>query len=135
MKGILDSISYICPITGNSLIDTILFAIIAAISFVIAWKLTGAVSNSTGSHDSRGMSSLHWLLRFVVTIVLLGVVIAVINFIHWIISWPWWGYLILGLGVVGLVGAIIFVNYFIKKKKHKNMFSEKESAIVNKYEQ
>ena len=65
MKAVLDFISNICPITGDSLVDTILFAIIAAIAFFVAWKLTGAVADFTGSYDSGGMSALHWIIRFV----------------------------------------------------------------------
>ena len=117
MKAILDFISNICPITGNSLIDTILFAIITAIAFLVAWKLTGAAADFSGSYDSDGMSALHWIIRFVVFFLLLGIVLGIVNFIHWVGSWPWWGYLILGLSVAGAIAGVILIIVFRKKKK------------------
>lgn len=118
MKAILDFISNICPITGNSLIDTILFAIITAIAFSVAWKLTGAAADFTGSYDSGGMSALHWIIRFIVFFLLLGIVLAIINFIHWVGSWPWWGYLILGLSIAGGITGVVLIIVFRKKNKH-----------------
>lgn len=59
MKSALDFISNICPITGDSLVDTILFAIIAAIAFIVVWKLTGAAAEFSDSYDSGWMSVLH----------------------------------------------------------------------------
>ena len=117
MKAILDFISNICPITGNSLIDTILFAIITAIAFLVAWKLTGAAADFSGSYDSDGMSALHWIIRFVVFFLLLGIVLGIVNFIHWVGSWPWWGYLILGLSVAGAIAGVVLIIVFRKKKK------------------
>ena len=97
---IIDIISTICPITGNGMIDTLLFAIIAGISFKVAWSLTGAFAGSTGYHDSDGMSLLHWIIRILVFIGLLSVILGIVHLIRWLLSWPWWGYLIFGLSVL-----------------------------------
>lgn len=120
MKAVLDFISNICPITGDSLIDTILFAIIAAVAFAVARKLTGATADFTGSYDSSGMSALHWIIRFIVFFLLLGIVLGIVNFIRWVGSWPWWGYLVLGLSVGGAIAGVILITIFRKKKKIKS---------------
>ena len=117
MKAILDFISNICPLTGDGIIDTILFAIITAIAFSVAWKLTGAAADFSGSYDSDGMSALHWIIRFVVFFLLLGIVLGIVNFIHWVGSWPWWGYLILGFSVAGAIAGVVLIIVFRKKKK------------------
>ena len=119
MKAILDFISNICPITGDSLVDTILFAIIAAIAFFAAWKLTGAIADFTELYISSGMSILHWLIRFIVFFILLGIVLGIVKLIGWINSWPWWGYLILGLGIIGVIVVIIFI-VVVRKRKRSN---------------
>ena len=117
MKAILDFISNICPITGDSLVDTILFAIIAAIAFLAAWKLTGAIADFTEFYNSSGMSILHWLIRFIVFFILLGIVLGIVKLIGWINSWPWWGYLILAIGVVGVIAGIVLIVVFRKRKR------------------
>lgn len=117
MKAILDFISNICPITGDGLIDTILFAIITAIAFSVAWKLTGAAADFSGSYDSDGMSALHLIIRFVVFFLLLGIVLGIVNFIRWVGSWPWWCYLMLGLSVAGAIAGAVLIIVFRKKKK------------------
>jgi hypothetical protein len=119
MKAILDFISNICPITGDGLVDTILFTIITAIAFFVAWNLTRAVADFSGSYDSGGMSALHWLVRALVFFLLLGIVIGIVNFIRWVGSWPLWGYLILGLGVTGAITGIVLIVVFRKKKNLK----------------
>ena len=132
MKAILDFISNICPITGDSLIDTILFAIIAAIALYAAWKLTGAAADFSGSYDSGGMSALHWLIRFFVFFLLLGIVLGIVNFIRWVGSWPWWGYLILGLGVASAIAGIVLIVAFRKKRHSKDKENDDEEQIETK---
>lgn len=119
MKSVLDFISNICPITGDSFTDTILFAIIAAIAFLVAWKLTGAAADFSGSHNPGCMSALHWFTRFFVFFLLLGIVLGIVNFIRWVGSWPWWGYLILGLGVANAIAVIVLIVAFRKKRHSK----------------
>ena len=122
---IIDIISTICPITGNGIIDTVLFAIIAGISFKVAWSLTGAFAGSTGYHDSHAMSLLHRIIRILVFIGLLSVVLGIVHFIRWLLSWPWWGYLIFGVSILLIAGGIIAIG-FIKKKKKRNGTNKKK---------
>lgn len=132
MKSALDFISNICPITGNGLVDTILFAIIAAIAFFVAWNLTGAAAEFSDSHDSGWMSALHWLIRFFVFFLLLGIVLGIVNFIRWVGSWPWWGYLILGLGVASAIAGIVLIVVFRKKRHSKDKENDDEEQIETK---
>lgn len=120
MKSVLDFISNICPITGDSLVDTILFAIIAAGAFFVAWMLTGAAADFFGLYNSGWMSALHWIVRLSVFFLLLGIVLGTVNVIRWVGSWPWWGYLILGLGVASVIAGIILIVAFRKKRHSKD---------------
>lgn len=117
MKVVLDFISSFCPITGDSLVDTILFAIIASIAFFVAWKLTGEIADFIGSYDSNGMSALHWIIRFVIFFVLLGIILGIVRLISWFVSWPWWGYLIFGFFVTSIIACVILMVVFRKRKK------------------
>ena len=119
MQGLMDFISTICPITGNSIADTIIFGVISAIAFAVAWPITGAIANCLGDHNSEDMSKIHWLIRFVVFVALLAVVLGIVQAIHWFLSWPWWGYLILFLSISVIIGAIIVIKRLIKKKRIK----------------
>ena len=115
----MDFISSICPITGNSLADTIIFGVISAIAFVVAWFLTGAIADSLDNHNSKDMSDIHWAIRIVVFVALLAVVLGIVQAIHWFLSWPWWGYLTLFLSISGIVGVIIVIKRLINKKRIK----------------
>lgn len=118
IKGLIDFISTICPITGNDLIDTVLFALICAASLFVAFKLTGLFADETGQHDSSIMSCMHWIIRIVVFVNLLLLVIGIVNLIHFVTSWPWWGYLIFGLVVAHVITGVILIVFSKEKKKH-----------------
>ena len=55
---------------------------------------------------------------------LLGIVLGTVNFIRWVGSWPWWGYLILGLGVASAITGIVLIVVFRKKKHSKEKEDE-----------
>ncbi len=119
MKPILDFISNIFPITGDGLIDTVLFMIIAAVSFWVAWKLTGDAAEFTGLYNSGLMSALHWLIRVGIFLLLLGFFVGVVQLIHWIGTWPWWGYLIFGISAIVVIAGVVAIVIYKKKKRLK----------------
>ena len=125
MNSIIDIISTICPITGNGVIDTILFATITFIAFKVAWTLTGAFADSLGNHDSGTMSLLHWIIRILVFVGLLSVILGIVHFIRWLLSWPWWGYLIFGVSFL-MIAVGIFAFIFLKKRKKNNGSNKKK---------
>ena len=51
VKIIIDLIEQICPISGNSIVDSILFAIIGIIAFSIAFGLVGIIFDAIGLYD------------------------------------------------------------------------------------
>lgn len=116
MKSIIDFISTVCPITGNGLVDTILFAAIGAISFAVAWFVT-RVAASGVDYDSDSMSGIHWFVRIVVFVGLFGLVIGIVHLVRWFLSFEWWAYLIIGCSLLFIAGGIVFLRLMIKKKK------------------
>ena len=62
-KAIIDLIGELVPISGNSTVDSIIFAIIGAISFMIAFGIVGLIFDALGFYDSDLMSDTHWLIR------------------------------------------------------------------------
>ena len=114
MKGILDFISNIVPITGDSLVDTILFLVIGGIAFFIAWNVAGLFDC-----DSETKSDIHWFVRIIVFLVLLGLVIGLVWFIRLIASIPWWVWIIIGINVIGLIIGIVLLYKRRKNKKQK----------------
>jgi len=125
MKQIIDFISNIVPITGNSVADTILFFVIGAIAFAVAWWITGAVASGV-DYDSESMSGIHWIVRIVIFLGLLGLCIGIVHLIRWFLSFEWWVYMILGISAVLITGGIIFLKLYIKKKKKPKASIEAE---------
>ncbi len=116
MKQLLDFISNLIPITGNSTADTILFFVIGAIAFAVAWGITGLVASGV-DYDSDAMSGIHWLVRGIIFIGLMLFAIGITHFIRWFLSFDWWVYLIIGISVCLIASGIIFLKVYLKKKK------------------
>lgn len=65
-KQIIDLIGELVSISGNSTVDSIIFAIIGVISFLIAFGIVGLIFDAIGIYDSDLMSDTHWLIRVLV---------------------------------------------------------------------
>lgn len=116
MSGFLDFISNLIPITGNSLIDTILFFAIGAVAFFVAWGLTSLVAPVTG-YDSEGMSGFHWIIRVIVFVGLMLLCIGIAQLVKWFFSLEWWVYLIIGLSLLHIIAGIIVLRVAHNKKR------------------
>ena len=115
-KAIIDLIGELVEISGNSTIDTIIFAIIGAISLSIAFGLVGIIFDALGFYDSDLMSDTHWLIRVLVFAGLTWLGVKIAQLIKWLFGFQWWGYVIAG---VVLIGIIILI-YYIKSRTSKN---------------
>lgn len=124
MNNIIDFISTICPITGNSIVDTILFFAIGSIAFASAWAVT-KIAASGVDYDSDSMSGIHWFVRIVVFLGLLGLVLGIVHLVRWFLSFKWWVYLIVGCSLLLIVVGLVFLHIAIKKKKACNSKIEK----------
>ena len=65
-KQIIDLIGELVSISGNSTVDSIIFAIIGVISFLVAFGIVGWIFDAIGIYDSDLMSGTHWLIRVLV---------------------------------------------------------------------
>ena len=115
-KAIIDLIGELVEISGNSTIDTIIFAIIGAISLSIAFGLVGIIFDALGFYDSDLMSNTHWSIRVLVFAGLTWLGVKIAQLIKWLFSFQWWVYVIAG---VVLVGIIILI-YYIKSRMSEN---------------
>ena len=113
--GIIEFISNIVNITGNPLLDTIIFGIIGSISGSIAFGFVEMLFGFTGNYNSKDMSDVHWGVRVFIFVLLTFVLVKIAQFLRWIFSAPQVYYL-LGF-VVLIVLTVVLCLFFIYKKK------------------
>lgn len=102
-KQIIDLIGELVSISGNSTVDSIIFAIIGVISFWIAFGIVGLIFDAIGIYDSDLMSDTHWLIRVLVFAGLTWVGVKIAQLIKWLFSFQWWVYVIAGVVFVGII--------------------------------
>ena len=129
-KAIIDLIGELVEISGNSTIDTIIFAIIGAISLSIAFGLVGIIFDALGFYDSDLMSDTHWSIRVLVFAGLTWLGVKIAQLIKWLFSFQWWVYVIAG---VVLIGIIILI-YYIKSRMSENTASSATPIELPKVE-
>ena len=129
-KAIIDLIGELVEISGNSTIDTIIFAIIGAISLSIAFGLVGIIFDALGFYDSDLMSDTHWSIRVLVFVGLTWLGVKIAQLIKWLFSFQWWVYVIAG---VVLIGIIILI-YYIKSRMSENTASSATPIELPKVE-
>ena len=129
MSALLELISNFLEITGNTVVDNIIIASIGVISFCIAFGIVGMIFDALGKYDSDIMSDCHWIIRFLVFIVLSVICICFAKLIAWLCSFQWWVYMIAGLVIVGLIVMIYVIKYKLAKKK---VSIEKETLKAEK---
>ncbi len=113
--GIIEFISNIVNITGNPLLDTIIFGIIGVISFSIAFDLVGFIFASIGKYDSKSMSELHWGIRVFIFAFLTFVLVKIAQFFKWIFTPPQ-VYFLLGIVIFVILMVVLLLIYKNKKK-------------------
>ncbi|MBR5137442.1 MAG: topoisomerase DNA-binding C4 zinc finger domain-containing protein [Clostridia bacterium] len=115
-KQIIDLIGEFVSISGNSTVDSIIFAIIGTISFLVAFGIVGWLFDAIGRYDSDLMSDAHWIIRVLVFAGLTWLGVKIAHLIKWLFSFQWWIYVITGVVFVG----IIILIYYIKSRVSKN---------------
>ena len=118
MSWLIDLFQEFFSITGNSIIDTILFTIIGAIAFSIAFGLVGMIFDSTGHYDSDLMSDTHWFVRIIVFIGLSFIFSLIFKVIQWLFSFKWYVYLIGFIFIIGIIVLVFILKYKASKKKN-----------------
>jgi magnesium-transporting ATPase (P-type) len=138
---LIELISNLIDITGNPIADTVIFAVIGLISGSIAFGLTGFISNTTRTYNSKSMSDLHWSIRVVLFVLLTLAIIKVVEFIKWFFTPPTLYY---SIGVIILI-IVVFILLKIfrkpdnkeidklvkdKKENHKNEENVTENVVI-----
>ena len=129
-KAIIDLIGELVSISGNSTVDSIIFAIIGVISCMIAFGIVGLIFDALGFYDSDLMSDTHWLIRLLVFVGLTWLGVKIAQLIKWLFSFQWWVYVIAGIVLVG----IIILIYYIKSRISENTASPATSIEPPKVE-
>lgn len=130
MSGFLDFISNFIEITGNSIADSIILAIIGIIAFLVAFGFVGMIFDALGFYDSDLMSDTHWIVRVIVFLGLSFICIEIAKFIKWLFSFQWWIYLIVGLLLVGIIILVFVIKHKYMKKKSTASRVEKAEEII-----
>ena len=102
-KAIIDLIGELVSISGNSTVDSIIFAIIGVISFMVAFGIVGWIFDAIGIYDSDLMSDTHWIIRVLVFVGLTWLGVKVAQLIKWLFSFQWWVYVIAGIIFIGII--------------------------------
>ena len=126
-KQIIDLIGELVSISGNSTVDSIIFAVIGAISFLVAFGIVGWIFDATGRYDSDLMSDTHWLVRVLVFAVLTWVGVKIAQAIKWLFSFKWWVYLIAGIVFIGIIILVYYIKYRVSKNKAKQVIPVEET--------
>ena len=134
-KQIIDLIGELVSISGNSTVDSIIFAVIGAISFMVAFGIVGWIFDATGRYDSDLMSDTHWLVRVLVFAVLTWVGVKIAQVIKWLFSFQWWVYVIAGVVFVGIIILMYYIKHRISKNKHNKSFRLKNLTLKQQYKQ
>lgn len=136
-KFIIDLISELVEISGNSTVDTILFTVIGVVSFAIAFGLVGIIFDGLGFYDSDIMSDAHWLIRVFVFAGLTYVGVKIAKFIRWLFSFQWWVYIIVGVAFVGILILIYYIKHRISMKKAQKVIhiEEPKTETITKTEE
>lgn len=125
-KQIIDLIGELVSISGNSIVDSIIFAVIGAISFLVAFGIVGWIFDATGRYDSDLMSDTHWLVRVLVFAVLTWVGVKIAQAIKWLFSFQWWVYLIAGVVFIGIIILVYYIKYRVSKNKAQQLIPVEE---------
>ena len=116
-KVIIDLIGDLVSISGNSTVDSIIFAIIGVISFMVAFGIVGWIFDAFGRYDSGLMSDVHWLIRVFVFAGLTWLGVKIAQFIKWLFSFQWWVYVIAGVVFIGIIILIYYIKHRISQSK------------------
>lgn len=130
LSGFLDFISNFIEITGNSVADSIIIAIIGLIAFLFSFGFVGIIFDTLGFYDSDLMSDTHWIVRVIVFLGLSFICIEIAKLIKWLFSFQWWIYLIAGLLLVGIILLVFVIKHKYMKKKSTASKVEKAEEIV-----
>ena len=112
-KAIIDIIGEFVSISGNSTVDSIIFAIIGVISFMVAFGIVGWIFDAIGIYDSDLMSDTHWIIRVLVFAGLTWLGVKIAQLIKWLFSFQWWVYVITGIIFIGIIILIYYIKHRI----------------------
>ena len=97
-------------ITGNSIVDTIIFAVIGLISGSIAFGLVGFMFDFTGNYNSKDMSEMHWGIRVLLFCILTFVMVKIAQFFRWLLIPPQLYFLIASIVLIIVIIVVIYIN-------------------------
>lgn len=106
----------------NPLYNWVIALIIGALGFAFAWYFVGGCYRNGIISGSTAGSVFHWVARFIVVSIIYLLVAAIIWIIKFIITVPWWCWLI----VFGILAGILIIVILIKRHKDASTPSDRE---------
>ena len=119
-EQIIDLIGKLVEISGNSTVDSILFAIIGTVSFLVAFGFVGMLFDAFGHYDSDLMSDTHWIVRLIVFCALTFGLVKLAQLIKWLFGFAWWVYVTFFVVVIAVIFCIFYFRSKHKAKKTEN---------------
>ena len=110
-------ISTLVDISGDPVLDTVLFACIGFVSYAFSFGLVGRIFDALGHYDSDLMSGAHLLIRVFTFAFLTWGLVKLFQFVSWISSFQCWVYLIVLLIVIIIVLTIFTVIHMLRKNE------------------
>ena len=129
-KQIIDLIGELVSISGNSTVDSIIFAIIGVVSFMVAFGMVGWIFDAFGRYDSDLMSDVHWLIRVLVFVGLTWLSVKIAQFIEWLFGFQWWVYVIAGVVFIGIIILIYYIKHRISQSKASQYVPAPRSVVT-----
>ena len=129
-KQIIDLIGELVSISGNSTVDSIIFAIIGVISFMVAFGIVGWIFDAFGRYDSDLMSGMHWLIRVLVFAGLTWISVKIAQFIKLLFGFKWWVYVIAGVVFIGIIILIYYIKHRISQSKASQYVPAPRSVVT-----
>ena len=129
-KQIIDLIGELVSISGNPTIDSIIFAVIGVISFMVAFGMVGRIFDAFGKYDSDLMSDVHWLIRVLVFGCLTWLGVKIAQLIKWLFSFQWWVYVIAGVVFIGIIILVYYIKHRIAQNKASQYIPATNPVVV-----
>ena len=114
LKPIFELLTGDFTLFGNIIYNYIAMAVVGIIAFVVAFGLVGKLYDADMISGRTSGSVIHWILRLIVFVVVFYVFSLVIWLVKFIISIPWWVWVIVGVVV------LTFIIGFFVWRSHRN---------------
>ena len=122
--GVWDFLTMPFDLPINPIFSYVGMAIIGAIAFILAYRITGEIGGSSGE-----MTIIHWVLRLVIFVILWALVCGIIYLVRFVRDY--WVYVVIALCVL----LFTLCGVFIYKHRNNRIRIKKDESDREKNEE